>query len=163
MAGAVAGPTAVVNHLSPTSCMAGGTRRGTTRGERLQEGKFNCPRSRTAVTRQLPAFGRCGRKATTTVTHCRDGHALRRVSSSTEPIRDAIWRNECFKPIRTKSHRACQLLLAQLFEQDAEDVIFKVHGCCCQRGRRNIEPVLVQDDVGRVWPTVLPSYRWPHM
>ena len=38
MVGAVAGPTAVVNHLSPTSCMApGGARRGTSRGERLLE------------------------------------------------------------------------------------------------------------------------------
>ena len=52
-------------------------RGGTTRGQPHRE--FHAehrPRSRTAVARESPAFTHCGRKATTAVTHCRDGHPL---------------------------------------------------------------------------------------
>ena len=108
----------------------GGAKRGTTRGQRLREchaehpacvhalrSPGNGPRSRTAVARRhdrsdaLPTWP----------------SVAPRQPLSRSGVR--ILRHECFKPAQTKSRRACQLLQAELFEQDAEAVICKMKGC----------------------------------
>ena len=123
---------------SPTSCMAvGGAQRGTTRGQRHREchaeHRLQVLQLRQKEIARVHALRSQGHDRSDALPGWQSIAPIR--GATIEPIRSAIWRNGCFKPTQTRSRRACQLLLARLFEQETEAVFFKVRGWQRVRGR----------------------------